>query len=273
MRNRRLGVENGQAGFITDIKESRRYVPKKKSHQRDHKITVTTGEKEIQFWLSQYSEMRLAYATSVHKNQGASLQHTRTLLGECQGQQMTYTQASRHVKTSHFYTDKISAGENLEHLASQIGRSERKLLAHDLLHKDVERPRPDVGRFTPPPEQAVKPSPKPPQEQPKQIAPSGTGKPGAEIPQKPVDLAAPMTLEPVSDRPLKKQLVRLTKTVHENERQLQELAELEYTAKVIQPVPVRKEEAERQLAIARDTSVPIEPPKPKQFISLSPQLQ
>ena len=142
-RNLRLGIENGQVGFISSIEKSR---------GQSTKVTVTmSDERKVTCDLRGYSGIELAYCSTTHKLQGATVKHnTYILLNEMQGKEMTYTQVTRHVKEAHIYTDRVSAGDNLEHLAKQIGRSERKHLAHDLLDKNLEPTNPDVGRFVAP---------------------------------------------------------------------------------------------------------------------------
>lgn len=125
-RNRKLGIENGDFGTITQINESRKLL----------KVKLDSGE-DVIVPLKSYKELSLGYATTVHKGQGATVENAFVLLGGfMQDRHLSYVQMSRARGRTHVFVDKFEADTNFKGIIKQMKRSDCRPLAADL----IERP-------------------------------------------------------------------------------------------------------------------------------------
>lgn len=121
-----IGVKNGTLGTILSV---------------GHKVTVTldNGEKQT-FSPKQYEHVKLGYAVTTHKAQGATVDNVFILTNEAmQDRQLTYVQASRARDNARFFTTEAEAGDKLKDLAATMARSHEKVLAIEF-NKSQDRP-------------------------------------------------------------------------------------------------------------------------------------
>jgi len=154
-RNRKLGLENGDQGEIVAIR---------KGVLQEQVAIRLDGEKQTRIIPvrtllgTQFDHVRLGYAHTVHRMQGASVDCGYCLLGgRMTDREMTYVQASRHRKSLSLYADENECGIALTNLAreatgegprlqerpgisadhsplvEQMSKSHAKDLAHDVL--------------------------------------------------------------------------------------------------------------------------------------------
>jgi ATP-dependent exoDNAse (exonuclease V) alpha subunit len=84
--------------------------------------------------IKDYAHLKLGYALTTHKAQGATTENAYVLLGgPSQDRELSYVQASRARGTTRFFLGKLEAGEDLRDLCKQMERSRQKDLSHDLL--------------------------------------------------------------------------------------------------------------------------------------------
>ncbi len=126
-----LAVSNGDIGTV---------IASGRAYERSLSVMLDSG-KTIDVPLDQYDQLTLGYAATVHKFQGSDLLNTYALLGgSMQSREFTFTQLSRHQETCRLYTDKLEAGEKLEHLHRQMATQIRECLAIDLLPSSPSPP-------------------------------------------------------------------------------------------------------------------------------------
>jgi ATP-dependent exoDNAse (exonuclease V) alpha subunit len=120
--SKRYGVQNGSLGTVTEVDVKR------------HILTVKLDEGRLVLLpVKDYGHLKLGYSLTTHKSQGATTKNAYVLLGgPCQDRELSYVQASRAIKSTRFFLDKLEAGEDLENLCQQIERSRQKDLAHDI---------------------------------------------------------------------------------------------------------------------------------------------
>jgi Ti-type conjugative transfer relaxase TraA len=119
--SRRDGVENGSLGTVEKVGAGALYA------------RLDSGQK-VRIDLEKYQEVRLGYAITTHKAQGATVNNAYALLGgTMQDRELSYVQASRAKNETRFYIDKSEAGENLSDLVKQMERSREKTLASSLI--------------------------------------------------------------------------------------------------------------------------------------------
>ena len=134
-KSRMYGVENGDTGTAVRIDHTRQTITIK----LDRQGTVTLPTRE-------YTNLRLGYAVTTHKGQGATVNRAYVLVGgSMQDRETSYVQVSRACRETRLYTDELEAGEDLRRLAHQMRQSRAKSLSHDVL---VTKPRlqPEIGR-------------------------------------------------------------------------------------------------------------------------------
>jgi ATP-dependent exoDNAse (exonuclease V) alpha subunit len=84
--------------------------------------------------VSHYHGLRLGYAATTHKLQGATCGRAYVLLGgTMQDRHLSYVQSSRAVEQTRFYLDRFEAGDRFEVITRQMGQDREKCLALDLL--------------------------------------------------------------------------------------------------------------------------------------------
>jgi ATP-dependent exoDNAse (exonuclease V) alpha subunit len=121
-RSRMFGVENGDTGTIMRANPTGSLL----TIQLDRGRTVLLPAE-------QYPDIRLGYAMTTHKGQGATVEKAYVLFGGgMQDREITYVQASRARGETRLYTDVFEAGEKLQGLVAQTARSGAKTLAHDV---------------------------------------------------------------------------------------------------------------------------------------------
>jgi conjugative relaxase-like TrwC/TraI family protein len=105
------------------------------------KVRHDEDGREIEISLKRYSpeNLRLGYASTTHKAQGATLPHVHVLMGGMLTDlHMGYVQASRSQKSTHLFCDKTSAGEDLADLVRSLGRERPKTMAQEVADRNQE---------------------------------------------------------------------------------------------------------------------------------------
>ena len=135
--SRRLGVLNGDFGTVETVHGNRFCV------RLDRQQTTVLGRSDIRIILGNkdltlraFGEerelLRLGYATTAHKAQGATVERAFVFAGgSMEDREMAYVQMSRARELAYIITDEATAGEDLTELARSMERSNQKLLAHD----------------------------------------------------------------------------------------------------------------------------------------------
>lgn len=137
-RTRRFGgIENGWAGTVLSADEDAGQI----SVRLDGGRTVTVA-------LSEYEpgNIRLAYASTVHKAQGATVPVAHVLLGgPLQDKHVGLVAASRSRESTHLFIDEANAGEDCRSAVRQLALDRTKTLATDFIEQHalmVEESRP-----------------------------------------------------------------------------------------------------------------------------------
>jgi ATP-dependent exoDNAse (exonuclease V) alpha subunit len=121
----RYGVENGSLGTVTGVDAANGVLTAR-----------LDGGKLVVVPVRDYAHLKLGYAMTTHKAQGATTENAYVLLGgPGQDRELSYVQASRARGTTRFFLDKAEAGDDLRDLCKQLERSRRKNLSHDLLER------------------------------------------------------------------------------------------------------------------------------------------
>lgn len=124
-KSRELGLDNGELGTVAAVSGL--------GDKKTLSVLVDDG-RTVTVPLSTYSELKLGYAMTTHKAQGATVPHAYVLLGgSMQDRHLSYVQASRARENTRFYCDRFEAGKGLEQIAKQMAQSRQKDLAHDLM--------------------------------------------------------------------------------------------------------------------------------------------
>ena len=117
-----LGFENGWFGTLASFSTEARTLT----------VRLDSGQLVV-VPLDVYQSMRLAYATTKFKGQGATTDRAFVLTGGAMtDREASYVEASRARTRTTFFCDRQQAGDELEQLAKQMSRSRAKGLAHDL---------------------------------------------------------------------------------------------------------------------------------------------
>ena len=126
--SRPLSVRNGDLGTIVGLDEKRNI------------LSVRLASKNIvHIPVEHYEHVRLGYAVTTHKGQGATVDHAFVLLGgSMQDREISYVQGSRARLETFLYADEFECGEELTQLARQMSTSRAKDLAHDHLQPESE---------------------------------------------------------------------------------------------------------------------------------------
>ncbi len=114
-RSRKLDVENGSLGTIVGVRNNAlnaavkiRFDDEKKAREINLRTLLRTDYKDID----------LAYAMTVHKGQGRTVDHSYVLLtGDMATRELAYVATSRHRKTLNVFTDENHAGVPLTNVA------------------------------------------------------------------------------------------------------------------------------------------------------------
>jgi len=126
--SRELGVSNSDTGTILSVDPVRQ------------RITVRLDQdgREIAVSLKRYApeNIRLGYASTTHKAQGASISFVHVLMGgPLTDLHMGYVQASRSRKATHLFCDIETAGPGLIELVRALGRERQKTMAQEVLER------------------------------------------------------------------------------------------------------------------------------------------
>ncbi len=123
--SKRYGVQNGSLGTVTAVDVANGILT----------VKLDRG-KLVMVPVRDYAHLKLGYALTTHKAQGATTENAYVLLGgPGQDRELSYVQASRARGTTRFFLDKLEAGEDLRDLCKQLEHSRQKNLSHDLLER------------------------------------------------------------------------------------------------------------------------------------------
>lgn len=116
------GVQNGSLGVVTE------------ADARSKTISARLDDgKQVKIPLTKYEDVKLGYAVTTHKAQGSTFEKTYVLAGgPMQDRELTYVQASRARGETHFYMDKVQAGDKLTEISRSMAVSHQKSFATDL---------------------------------------------------------------------------------------------------------------------------------------------
>ncbi|MBX9622584.1 MAG: relaxase domain-containing protein [Gemmataceae bacterium] len=124
-KDRSIGVENGHFGTVAGIRRTTGGPVVKVRLDGGAVVRVAT---------THYHGLRLGYAATTHKLQGATCERAYVLVGgTMQDRHLSYVQSSRAVEQTRFYVDRYEAGEGLADVTRQMGQDREKRLAVDLL--------------------------------------------------------------------------------------------------------------------------------------------
>lgn len=119
-KSRLHGVENGSLGEVAAVNAATRSLA----------VRLDGGER-VRISLDEYPHVRLGYAMTTHKGQGATVERAFVLAGgSMQDREISYVQASRARGETQIFTDRLEAGERLTQLVREMSRSRQKELAH-----------------------------------------------------------------------------------------------------------------------------------------------
>jgi conjugative relaxase-like TrwC/TraI family protein len=123
--SKRYGVQNGSLGTVTQVDAANGILT----------VKLDRG-KLVMVPVRDYAHLKLGYALTTHKAQGATTENAYVLLGgPGQDRELSYVQASRARGTTRFFLDKLEAGDDLRDLCKQLEHSRQKNLSHDLLER------------------------------------------------------------------------------------------------------------------------------------------
>lgn len=132
-KSRRLGIENGDTGTIVAMHHTLLgdQIAVKLDGENRTVIFSTSGRRA-------YRAVRLAYAFTTHKSQGATVENAYAhISGRLSSVEMAYVQGSRHRKTLRLYTDENEAGETLTKLAQEHASDQPQIESADLSDSPV----------------------------------------------------------------------------------------------------------------------------------------
>jgi len=121
-KSRLFEVENGDIGEVARIDATR----------REFLVRLDSGD-QVRIPLEEYDHVRLGYAVTTHKGQGATVERAFVLAGgPMQDREISYVQASRAREITGIFVDQAEAGERLTDLVRSMSHSRQKELAHEL---------------------------------------------------------------------------------------------------------------------------------------------
>lgn len=138
-RDRRLRVENGFTGEVVAIDHETAAL----------RVRLDRDGRAVSLRVEEYGakNIRLGYASTVHKAQGRTVEHCHVLMGgPMTDRHLGYVQASRCRESTHLFIDRTQAGPDLRDAIRALARDRSKDLARDLL----DRCRPPAPEPEPP---------------------------------------------------------------------------------------------------------------------------
>jgi ATP-dependent exoDNAse (exonuclease V) alpha subunit len=131
-RSKPYGFENADTATVLGVDTEKQRIS----------VRLDDGDREITIDLKRFSgeNLRLGYASTTHKAQGASIPHVHCLMGgPLTDLHMGYVQASRSIVSTHLFCDKHTAGDpGLSDLIRSLGQERQKTMAQEITH-DHER--------------------------------------------------------------------------------------------------------------------------------------
>ena len=121
-----LGVKNGFTGEVVSLDEITGRVS----------VKLDRDGRKVEIWLGDYGakNLKLGYASSVHKSQGRTVEHCHVLMGgHMSDLHLGYVQASRSRESTHLFIDQANAGPGLKDAIRSLSRARYKDLAHDVV--------------------------------------------------------------------------------------------------------------------------------------------
>lgn len=119
-------VQNSDCGTVLSVDEEKRRIT----------VKLDKDDRTVQVDLTRYSgnNLRLGYASTTHKAQGASLPHVHVLVGGAlTDKHMGYVQLSRGIRSTHLFCDAHTAGgPKMADLIRSLARERQKTLATEL---------------------------------------------------------------------------------------------------------------------------------------------
>ncbi len=118
--SKELGVMNGDLGMVSAITGSVLQI-------------ALDCQRTVAIDINQYPHLRLGYALTTHKAQGATFERTLVLTGPGQDRELTYVEASRASQETRWYLT-----EDFDSTVKQMSQSNEKHLASDLVPDGID---------------------------------------------------------------------------------------------------------------------------------------
>lgn len=126
-----LGVVNGSMGEVTGLDAGKGALS----------VRLDDGG-QARFRIEDYNHLKLGYAMTSHKGQGATVERAFVLAGgSMQDREISYVQTSRSRGDTHIFADRETAGDHLERLVRQMSESRAKETAHAVAERAQEHVR------------------------------------------------------------------------------------------------------------------------------------
>ncbi|MCP5537726.1 MAG: relaxase domain-containing protein [Akkermansiaceae bacterium] len=141
--NKSLDVKNGTFGTVRRFNEHLGTISIEIDHEEKKRAQVRT------FSVKDYADIRLGYAVTTHKSQGATVKNAFVLTNETMmDRQISYVQMSRAKQRTQIFTTRDEAGDRLTDLVRRMERDNIKELALAKLKEEQERKRTAESRTT-----------------------------------------------------------------------------------------------------------------------------
>ena len=137
--DRNIEVANGQFGIVKGFNS----LTKRFTVEMD-------GGKTVSFFERDYSAISLGYAVTVHKAQGMTVENAYVMAGgRMQDREMSYVAMSRAKEKTRVYAQGEDAEQAVKGLGEQMGRSNEKRLASELVQRHQPEVKPPAPRVEP----------------------------------------------------------------------------------------------------------------------------
>jgi len=134
--NKSLDVKNGTFGTVRRYNELLGTISIEIDQEEKKRTQVRT------FSVKDYADIRLGYAVTTHKSQGATVENSFVLTNETMmDRQISYVQMSRAKQRTQIFTTRDQAGDQLTDLVRRMERDNIKELALAKLKEEQERKR------------------------------------------------------------------------------------------------------------------------------------